>query len=113
MGDDIDTSGILPPFRGTKKVEVLDASDPTMLTIVLHEEDHTIGNSLKHILCQMPDVEFCGYNVPHPLENKILLRLQTRNGQPAGKILSEAFQHLETLFKHIGSTFEEAYANSL
>lgn len=27
--------------------------DPTNLTVILHGEDHTIGNSLKHILCKM------------------------------------------------------------
>uniref|UniRef100_F1L850 DNA-directed RNA polymerases I and III subunit RPAC2 n=1 Tax=Ascaris suum TaxID=6253 RepID=F1L850_ASCSU len=57
------------------KVEILNPEalqkDPTNLTVILHEEDHTIGNSLKHILCKMAEVEFCGYNVPHPLEDKI------------------------------------------
>jgi len=25
-----------------------------------------------------PDVEFCGYSIPHPAENKINFRIQTR-----------------------------------
>lgn len=28
-----------------------------------------------------PEVEFCGYSVPHPSENKIHLRIQTRGMQ--------------------------------
>ncbi|KHJ90215.1 RNA polymerase Rpb3/Rpb11 dimerization domain protein [Oesophagostomum dentatum] len=73
------------------------AQDPTCLTIVLREEDHTIGNSLKHIMCRMKNVEFCGYNVPHPLEDKILLRIQTKEGIPAGPVLLEALTHLEKM----------------
>lgn len=28
-----------------------------------------------------PNVEFAGYNVPHPLENKMKLRIQTKPGK--------------------------------
>ncbi|KAL6726500.1 RNA polymerase Rpb3/Rpb11 dimerization domain protein [Ancylostoma duodenale] len=95
------------------KIEILDpegfAEDPSCLTLVLREEDHTIGNSLKHILCRMKDVEFCGYNVPHPLEDKILLRLQTKPGIPAGPLLLEALTHLETIFASIRGKFEKSY----
>ncbi|CAJ0598355.1 unnamed protein product [Cylicocyclus nassatus] len=97
------------------KIEILDpegfAADPTCLTLALREEDHTIGNSLKHILCRMKNVEFCGYNVPHPLEDKILLRLQTREGVPAGPVLLEALTHLETVFATIREKFETSYQN--
>ncbi|GMT19484.1 hypothetical protein PFISCL1PPCAC_10781, partial [Pristionchus fissidentatus] len=95
------------------RVEILDPeglkTDPSLLTVVLHEEDHTIGNSLKHILCMMDDVEFAGYNVPHPLEDKILLRLQTKQGVAAAPILLKAFDHLETLFADIRQKFEKAH----
>lgn len=95
------------------KIEILDAEgyseDPSCLTLILREEDHTIGNSLKHILCRMKDVEFCGYNVPHPLEDKILLRLQTKEGIVAGNVLLEALGHLETVFASIREKFESNY----
>lgn len=51
-------------------------------TFVLGNEDHTLGNSLRHILIQRPETEFCGYSVPHPYEPKMNIRLQT-NDQPA------------------------------
>ncbi|VDO78908.1 unnamed protein product, partial [Heligmosomoides polygyrus] len=85
------------------------SEDPSCLTLILREEDHTIGNSLKHILCRMKDVEFCGYNVPHPLEDKILLRLQTKEGIVAGNVLLEALGHLETVFASIREKFESNY----
>lgn len=41
-------------------------------------------------------VEFCGYNVPHPLEDKILLRVQTRQGFNAKDILLKVPFHLDS-----------------
>lgn len=35
--------------------------------------------------------------MPHPLEDKILLRLQTKEGIVAGNVLLEALGHLETV----------------
>ncbi|VDD86339.1 unnamed protein product [Enterobius vermicularis] len=95
-----------------EKVEILNPADlindPTNLTVILHEEDHTIGNSLKHILCKMPNIEFCGYNVPHPLEDKIVVRVQTKKNIPAAKVFIEALEHLQTVFSGIRSKFETA-----
>uniref|UniRef100_A0A0R3RGY1 DNA-directed RNA polymerase I subunit D n=1 Tax=Elaeophora elaphi TaxID=1147741 RepID=A0A0R3RGY1_9BILA len=86
-------------------------SDPSNLTVILYEEDHTIGNSLKHILCKMPDVEFCGYNVPHPLEDKILIRLQTRRGVPAADLLMKGFEELECVFGSVRQKFDSSYVS--
>ena len=41
------------------------------------DEDHTLGNALRHVLMQNDEVDFCGYSVPHPSEPKMNLRLQT------------------------------------
>lgn len=43
------------------------------------------------------EVEFCGYNIPHPLEDKILIRVQTKQGIPAAPILLEALTSLKTV----------------
>ncbi|KAI1717149.1 RNA polymerase rpb3/Rpb11 dimerization domain-containing protein [Ditylenchus destructor] len=106
---------LLPRYQGQfPKVEILDYDayrrDPTMVTIVFREEDHTIGNILKDVICKMKGVEFCGYNVPHPLEDKILLRIQTREGYRAGDILLNAFRDLETVMVNLEEKFKESYA---
>ncbi|KAH7722574.1 DNA-directed RNA polymerases I/III polypeptide [Aphelenchoides avenae] len=97
------------------KVEILDLDaynqDPSMLTVVLHQEDHTVGNALKHILCMMSDVEFCGYNVPHPLEDKILVRIQTKEGVRAGSVLTEALDQLDKIYEDIKTKFQRSYAD--
>jgi hypothetical protein len=47
----------LPSPSVPEKVEILNPdeyrNDPTLLTAILYEEDHTVGNALKHLICQM------------------------------------------------------------
>ncbi|XP_016114257.1 DNA-directed RNA polymerases I and III subunit RPAC2 [Sinocyclocheilus grahami] len=55
-----------------------DGADEGCVTFVLHEEDHTLGNSLRYMIMKSQDVEFCGYSITHPSESKINFRIQTR-----------------------------------
>ena len=60
------------------------------------------------VVFSRPNVEFCGYNVPHPLEDKIVVRVQTQNGVPAAKVFVEALGQLETVFASIRKKFINA-----
>ncbi|KAK7503887.1 hypothetical protein BaRGS_00005010, partial [Batillaria attramentaria] len=84
-----------------------DKDDETSCTFVLHDEDHTLGNSLRYIIMKNPEVEFCGYSVPHPSENKINLRIQTR-GPPAVEVLKKGLRDLNDVCSHVLSTFQAA-----
>ncbi|ELT89297.1 hypothetical protein CAPTEDRAFT_127647, partial [Capitella teleta] len=87
--------------------QVSDAShdDETCATFVLHGEDHTLGNSLRHMIMKNPDVEFCGYSVPHPSETKINLRIQTK-GPSAMSVLEKGLNDLKKVSKHVLDTFQ-------
>jgi DNA-directed RNA polymerase subunit L len=63
--------------------QLADASEHTG-TVVLNGEDHTLGNSLRYVLSHQPGVDFVGYSVPHPSENKIHLRIQTKSIKSKG-----------------------------
>ncbi|KAK8729490.1 hypothetical protein OTU49_008500 [Cherax quadricarinatus] len=63
-------------------------------TFVINGEDHTLGNALKHFIVQNPAVEFCGYTVPHPMERKIHIRIQTWD-TPAVEVLHQALKDLK------------------
>ncbi|XP_045617091.1 DNA-directed RNA polymerases I and III subunit RPAC2 isoform X1 [Procambarus clarkii] len=63
-------------------------------TFVITGEDHTLGNALKHFIIQNSAVEFCGYTVPHPMERKIHVRIQTK-GTPAEQVLRQALSELK------------------
>lgn len=62
------------------KVELqhLDANRSTA-TVQFFHEDHTLGNSLRHTLMQLPQVATAGYSIPHPLEPRMLVHVQAED----------------------------------
>jgi len=63
-------------------------------TFVMHNEDHTLGNALRMMLNQNPKVTFCGYSVPHPLENKMHMHIQTTKDISAAEVMKSALREL-------------------
>ncbi|KAJ1905040.1 RNA polymerase subunit AC19 [Tieghemiomyces parasiticus] len=90
----------------SSKVEILAGSgtDPTAATFVLHEEDHTLANPLRHAIMQNPEVEFCGYSIPHPSEYKVQLRIQTTQETTALAALKKGLEDVYAMCDH---TFKE------
>ena len=59
---------------------------PTSRTFCIGDEDHTLGNSLRHVLIRNSSVGFAGYSVPHPSEPVVQIRVQAvppKAGEPA------------------------------
>lgn len=48
-----------------------------------------------------PEVTFCGYTVPHPMEQKIHFRIQCTAGKPAAEILRKGLKDLKKLNEDI------------
>ena len=63
--------------RAETAFELRGTGPPTSRTIVLGDEDHTLGNALRHVLMNDPRVNFAGYCVPHPSEPVVHIRVQT------------------------------------
>nr|AAP97076.1 RNA polymerase II subunit [Branchiostoma belcheri] len=65
-------------FEGEKKITITkDTKVPNAAIFTVNKEDHTLGNLLRAQLLKDPQVIFAGYKVPHPLEHKFVLRVQT------------------------------------
>eukprot|EP01137_Pigoraptor_chileana_P021784 Opistho-2@85912 len=63
---------------GEKKITYEDDTKiPNAGTFQVNKEDHTLGNLLKYQLLKDKRVLFSGYRMPHPLEHRFLLRVQT------------------------------------
>lgn len=58
-------------------LDVKGTGHPGSRTFAIGNEDHTLGNSLRHVLMQNSRVEFAGYSVPHPSEPVVHIRVQT------------------------------------
>ncbi|MBZ3889098.1 DNA-directed RNA polymerases I and III subunit RPAC2 [Sciurus carolinensis] len=81
-------------------------TDRHCVTFVLHEEDHTLGNSLRYMIMKNPEVEFCGYTTTHPSESKINLRIQTRGALPAVEPFQRGLNELMNVCQHVLDKFE-------
>lgn len=76
-------------------------------TFTLLKEDHTLGNIIRMSLLADGRVLFAGYRMPHPLENRMLIKIKTR---PGYKPVSVLLEHLHLLKVEVGllqTQFEE------
>jgi DNA-directed RNA polymerase I and III subunit RPAC2 len=64
--------------RAPSAFELRGTGPSTSRTFVLGDEDHTLGNALRHVLINDARVDFCGYCVPHPSEPVVHVRVQCR-----------------------------------
>ena len=80
--------------KSKTQLEVKGKGAESSRTFIIGDEDHTLGNSLRHILMQNPDVNFAGYSVPHPMDPFINVRVQTVNEIKATEALSSACKTL-------------------
>ncbi|KAK8349182.1 hypothetical protein V6Z11_A06G126800 [Gossypium hirsutum] len=102
-------------FPSKKKVRTISIFDPehgsftdnSPATFSLTDEDHTIANVVRFTLNQDPRVTFCGYSIPHPLEARVNIIVQT-TGDPAREVLKDACQNLMLMCRHVRCTFDKA-----
>mmetsp|Transcript_17793 Transcript_17793/g.27683 ORF Transcript_17793/g.27683 Transcript_17793/m.27683 type:complete len:145 (-) Transcript_17793:320-754(-) len=81
--------------QGAPKMEVKgDNSNKHNRTFCISQEDHTIGNSIRHVLMQNQKVNFAGYSVPHPSDSVVHIRVQTTDQHRALDVMIEAGETL-------------------
>jgi len=89
-------------------IRVLPGSNRDATSYEFTHEDHTLGNALRHMISKNPDVEFCGYTIPHPAEPKMNLRIQTYDNVEAQKVLERGLDDLVALCDIMLEKFETA-----
>ncbi|KAL3907142.1 MAG: hypothetical protein SGARI_003684 [Bacillariaceae sp.] len=75
-------------------LKIRGTGDPTNRTFCVGNQDHTIGNALRHVLLQNGKVDFAGYSVPHPAEPVVNIRVQTHAPTTAVQALHESCETL-------------------
>ena len=81
-------------------IELRGTGHPGSRTFAIGNEDHTLGNSIRHVLMNTSKVEFAGYSVPHPSEPVVHIRVQTskskneQDRERASDVLKEACETL-------------------
>jgi DNA-directed RNA polymerase II subunit RPB11 len=80
-----------------KKLEFLpDTKLENAGTYTVEREDHTLGNLVRMQLHRDPAVLFSGYRIPHPLEPRMLIKVQTTGeGYPPQTAFLQAIADLQ------------------
>ncbi|KAH8821674.1 DNA-directed RNA polymerase [Xylogone sp. PMI_703] len=87
-----------------QRIRILPGSTDTAASFEFQKEDHTLGNALRYIIMKNPDVEFCGYSIPHPSEPLMNIRIQTYEGT-AVEALEKGFNDLMDLCDVVADKF--------
>ncbi|RAL02776.1 DNA-directed RNA polymerase core subunit RPC19 [Aspergillus ibericus CBS 121593] len=80
-----------------KRIVVLPGASDTAASFQFEGEGHTLGNALRYAIMKNPEVEFCGYTIPHPSETKMNLRIQTYDTTTATEALEKGLDTLMDL----------------
>ncbi len=78
--------------------------------LVIHNEDHTLMNSLRSLLVKNENVKFAGYRIIHPLENKVQMYISTKENSEKSNIesLLAATHDLQNNIKTFETHFDKA-----
>lgn len=81
------------------------SEDGTCASFQIAQEDYTLGNALRYIIMKNPEVEFCGYSIPHPSEELLNLRIQTYGNITAVDALQKGLDDLIDLCDAVKDKF--------
>ncbi len=80
---------------------------PSEIRVVIKGETHTLLSPIVEELNTRDDVEFAGYDVPHPLKEEGVIFLRVRDGLDPRKILREAVEKLIKEYEGLEKSFRE------
>lgn len=96
-----------PDREKIKLLPQASTEDGTCASFQIVDEDHTLGNALRYIIMKNPDVEFCGYSIPHPSENLLNIRIQTYGESTAVDVLHKGLKDLTDLCDVVEEKFTQ------
>ncbi|KAI5477276.1 hypothetical protein MNV49_006573 [Pseudohyphozyma bogoriensis] len=84
-----------------------DTKIPNAATLTINKEDHTLANMLRAQLLHLPYVLFAGYKVPHPLEPRVIIKLQTDGTMTPIQAVQESCDKLITVLAAMKQQFTQ------
>ena len=76
-------------------------------TYTFQNEDHTLGNILRYTLMKDPNTLFCGYSIPHPSEDLMNVRLQTKE-KNTNEVMENAMNNIDKISDILSNKFQMA-----
>jgi DNA-directed RNA polymerase subunit L len=84
----------------------IDISEEEGLLIV-NNEDHTLGNLISRGMQKHSKIKFAGYNLPHPLSNKVHFHYLLEKGGNIKIIMEEVIEYYSELFSNISKSIKK------
>ncbi len=78
------------------------------LQIEVDGEDHTLCNLIQYSLLMDKNVEFAGYDLPHPLSRKPIIFLRTKKGLKAENIFKRTLEKVSKQTNEFLANFSAA-----
>ena len=78
---------------------------------IINDEDHTFGNAVKMMLLRNPKIRFVAYRKPHPLENKIEIKIKTNGEITPLNAFREALRNLNDDIEDCKKELDEEFQN--
>ncbi|KAH7424448.1 hypothetical protein KP509_11G009300 [Ceratopteris richardii] len=98
--------------EGMKKVNYeRDMKIMNAATFTVQREDHTIGNIIRMQLHRDPNVLFSGYKLPHPLQYKVLIKIQTTSQSSPMQAYNQAINDLDKELDCLKESFVKCRRN--
>jgi DNA-directed RNA polymerase I and III subunit RPAC2 len=104
-------------MSGKEKIEVADEEKLKIIpdkeegdfncTYAFLNEDHTLGNILRYILMKDSNTLFCGYSIPHPSEDLMNVRLQTKE-KNTNEVMEKAMNRIDEISDILSNKFKKA-----
>jgi len=97
---------------------IQDGKDLGMASYVFYDEDHTLGNALRYVLTKRHETQFVGYrfiitktqfllfSIPHPSENRMVIRLQCVEGKKSNEVFKKGLNCLNSLCTNLKNKLE-------
>ena len=97
---------------GLNRSKVTNNEEKINLSIVsILDEDHTLGNVIRHQLLRDKSVKFAGYRKPHPLENRIEIKCQTTGEKKPSEAIQDTcddlISHLDSIEEKFGQAMNQ------
>jgi DNA-directed RNA polymerase subunit L len=89
------------------KVNVLKKT-PNELKIEVEGAGHTIGNLLQKRLLEEENVDFAGYDIPHPLVSNPIIYVRTKGKVKPEQVLKNAIEKTREVNKEFGKELNRA-----
>eukprot|EP00347_Sterkiella_histriomuscorum_P004674 403359539 len=86
----------------------IDSKIRNFATITIEEEDHTLGNTVRVQLLKDTRVRFSGYRMPHPLEHKVEIKVQTNGEINPAEAVQNACLNTHAHVEQIKTSFQMA-----